>query len=452
MNELRAVYFFSDPSEEIIIIAGKSYIMPAGSILKFLIETENHFWKKVKSIASEIVLLCEKDTCITVADLIAVIQKAKSIRSISPAPELLTELMLYLPAHTGYADAAHKEDSVQLSALELEEFKHKIFSSDVSDHERDSASKRFYQRRDDMGDYPAITSRWIRWFNYLMHDGIPQNLAYELHVWQDCSEMLSIAKQYSQHMHDICVAAETWKSNIEAALLITDCDYLKRTTIIEEMLRSTPHPFAENDARNPFRNNSRKDSCAYAVTTLPALIATATQAWLNYGLALTKCEFCGGYFFTRKSNRKYCGYPNSFLENKTCQDGAPKVVRQRKGALMPTYDKCYNTYRHWISRTITQDDKKMYDTMEDLQRYLMYVFGKRKAPLAMQMIEDEIETIFTRWDENAKKKLDEFIAGKITEDDCKAALVLPSVEARSPLLASWDGESIAISENDLNSH
>ena len=51
---------------------------------------------------------------------------------------------------------------------------------------------------------------------------------------------------------------------------------------------------------------------------------------------------------------------------------------------------------------------------------------------------------------SAKEMLEKVQAGVITEDACRAALVLPSIKERSPLLASWDGSTIAIDEKDLD--
>ena len=453
-ERLRAVFFLGEKKQEKLIIAGRMHTVPIGTILKCFLDTNNSFFQDVSLIADALLALSTKAREVEseyTTDIFEAIKTAKSILELS-APILLKELLFLLPAHDGFAEALRKEDKVQFSRHELEEFEYKLLNDGRTPQERTEDIRAFFERRNAMRALPARTARWRRWLTDLVRNTSFEELSYNLNHWQDWEEMLEIIQQYSSNLHSISVEATMLKRTIALAVGIEETRHRSRTEIFEELIDSTGSAtlMSMKEENVLFPDCSGKENNrGYAMTSLSALVSLEMQLCNRNHFEFRRCEFCGGYYATHNSKSKYCKYPNETYGGRTCQKVAPQKVHWDNIPLGDEYLQSYSKYRRWINRTVPKDGKKSYNYMNKILEELLKREGEKKREAVITLIKREMDSVFNTWDDNAKTMLGKYKAGMVTEEECRAALVVPPVSNRSPILASRVDDSVKISEEAI---
>lgn len=450
----RAVFFCGNHKKEMFNVAGRRQIFPTGTLLKYFIEINERVFEQLFEIATKLTYISKRyreSDSLYVIDIDEAVKIAKSISELS-APMLLKDLMLFFPATVSYSEALRREEQVHFSKEELAEVEFKLRYDDCLQHAEHDDIEAFYERRSLIDDYPAHASRWRRWISYLIDDSTLKRLSYELEFWSDYDKILEIIGQYGNNLRSLAIEALKLKRSIIIAVGLEESQYISKQDVIDDLIycMEPAERLRTVEERSIFTDISDKDkgrTCA--VTSLTTLISLEVQLYIQHELEFRQCAFCGGYFATRGSKAKYCNYPNEEYEGKACRKIAAQQVYWKSHPMMGEYQKSYSRYRKWINRTTTKDESKMLDYMIAVRYELYGRYGKRKGTRAIKLIDMEIESIFSIWDLNAREMMQKYSDQIISEEECRAALVVPSISERSPILASWDGIDININENDL---
>lgn len=242
---------------------------------------------------------------------------------------------------------------------------------------------------------------------------------YVTHAWNTFTELKRIHDDFSSENTDIERIASAYRQ------LSSVC------TIVDSL--SPQCPLSTRSA----------SQVVYAVSSLTDLVALELLNMQQNGKQLLRCPFCGRLFASYSSSSKYCPFPNPDYEGKTCREVAPAIEfanRKRSAPFGVEYQKNYTTYFRWAARN--QNDK----SMKALHSFLFdSCTGTKKecaryADQQISNIQAEIKCLFDQWVDRAKQAQDLYTEGKISEQDCAAAIQTPSVQSRSPLLASLHAE------------
>ena len=112
------------------------------------------------------------------------------------------------------------------------------------------------------------------------------------------------------------------------------------------------------------------------------------------------CEYCHSYYATRKSNVKYCPYPNPNHKGESCRKIAPKILYWSRSKMLKEYRKACESYERWIKRTKADDDKA-YDYIKLLKVDIIAEFEEEEKEKGevwrklMDKVKDEITFLFS---------------------------------------------------------
>lgn len=467
MNKMptEAVFFWGNAQKEILAFDGEVKEMFPGSIIKYIIESEDELWDNVSNVAKELAEICAREYPVEVistedlsneiplnvrnevskkyaAGLIEAISKAKEILDFS-GPMVLKELVCFCPARSSYTDAKRKLNQVRPSAEREAENTRNIRNPERLPHEMEIDRKEHYDMNNDQGKFPACDAQWHRLLCALIEDDFEPVFTSSLNLFEDRKAMLTVITEYSDNLNSLCIEARKLKRDIPIAIGVRESEVISKEKVKAKLRENTKRAnqlWAE-EGRKVFGDVVTKGSdYGYSATSLSTLVLLEMELFSKYNFEVKKCEFCDGYHATRKANVKYCPYPNPNHIGASCREIAPKILYWNRSKMLKEYRKACGSYDRWIKRTKADDDKA-YDYMKLLKADIIAEFKEEEKENGevwrklMDKMKDEITSLFFQWDNNARKSMKDYEAGKISEEDCRASFTLPSVEERSPILA-----------------
>lgn len=460
-----AVFFWGDRQKEILAFDGEAKEMFPGSIIKYIIEAEDEFWDKVSNVAKELAEICAREYPVEVistedlsnemplnvknevskkyaAGLIEAIAKAKEILDFS-GPTVLKELVCFGPARSSYTDAKRKLNQVRPSAEREAENTRNIRNPERLPHEMEKDRKEHYDMINDQGKFPACDAQWHRLLCALTEDIFEPVFTSSLNLFEDRKGMIDIIAEYSSNLNSLCTEAKNLKRDLPIAIGIRESEVISKEEVKAKLRENTKRAtqlWAEEGRKEFGEVVSKSGDYGYSATSLSTLVLLEMELFSKYGFEVKKCEFCHSYYATCKSNVKYCPYPNPNHKGESCRKIAPKILYWNRSKMVNEYRKACESYNRWIKRTKADDDKA-YDYIKLLKADIIAEFEEEEKEKGevwrklMDKVKDEITFLFFQWDNNARQSIEDYGAGKISEEDCQTSFVLPSVKERSPMLA-----------------
>ena len=467
MNKMptEAVFFWGNAQKEILAFDGEVKEMFPGSIIKYIIESEDELWDNVSNVAKELAEICAREYPVEVistedlsneiplnvrnevskkyvAGLIEAITKAKEILDFRGAM-VLKELVCFCPARSSYTDAEQKLSQVLPSAEREAKNTRNIRNVARLPHETEEDRNELSDMRDDTRKAAIIDARWKRLLCALIEDIFEPAFTNSLNQAQDRKAMLDVIAEYSDNLNRLCIEARKLKRDIPIAIGIRESEVISKEKVKAKLRENTKRAnqlWAE-EGRKVFGDVVTKGGdYGYSATSLSTLVLLEMELFSKYGFEVKECEYCHSYYATRKSNVKYCPYPNPNHKGESCRKIAPKILYWSRSKMLKEYRKACESYERWIKRTKADDDKA-YDYIKLLKADIIAEFEEEEKEKGevwrklMDKVKDEITFLFFQWDNNARQSIEDYGAGKISEEDCQTSFVLPSVKERSPMLA-----------------
>lgn len=451
----KCVFFRGNKSDEMIVVCGEYFNVPVGSVIKTLLETDQHFWDSVSCTAKQIIETSKKglETALRKEQFNECLRNAyqsldfaKMILSFS-APKLLRNLAVYLSPSAGYMYESSKIESAFFPDSEMIEYGRELLYNSRSKEEYNEIHSEFLNRLDSTGKYAAVRSYWGVLIDYLTGKASSQylkNIMIDVdltHDWAKLIEILSMIMQYGYSLIRMSNEAKKLSKTIKLAFALKIDEDISKEMAIEELIDcgNVPSQLQSKITRKVFpENEDNREGTAYWVSTLSSLVSLEMSIAKEYGLQLKTCKLCGGYYLTRKSNSVYCNYPNKTYNDELCKKMGAQICHKLGDKLQLYYEASYNTYFQWINRSKNSANMRKIE-----ERYeSIYINGK----VVISYINDEIDSNFEKWKRRSRKALKKVRDGLITEEECKAILTAPGVKERSPTFKSWDGSAVVLDE------
>lgn len=432
---------------------------PIGTFIKYLLESNDSFWDNVERIVDETSSLCSnehkllyipsaarsfgilnsvnKEIDASYANgLLKIIETTKKITTLN-CSRLLKESVLLLPAYTCYVNAQQKSNAVSPSAERRAKNTHNIHDLSRSREETALDAKENHDMNSEEGDEVTKTQLWRDLISYLTGDINYASFVYYINSRDDRNALLDTIMEYCECAKRLCKEAKKLRQDIPIALGLRESNYLTVDNAKKALKDNVGGaiPVWQEEGSRIFGDSYERNTPIFSVTSLTALAVLSLDFCSRYDYKFKACKCCGRLFATRKENQKYCEYPNPALGGKTCKVGAPYNTYWHGNELLKEYRKSYASYNRWRNRVITDDDSKQHSYMRELEIYTVRNYGQEIWEKLNRKIKDETRISFSAWNEKALGSLDQFDEGNISKKECQAALSLPSIEARSSILA-----------------
>ena len=429
-----------------------------GAIVRSITGTSNKFWEEVSIVADTLLEMCKEECKVTLLSsrqvsfdlqqieldkiesryangVIAVIKTAKSIMCLDGL-ELIKKLVCLLPAYSCYAEAEKKYNAVRPSAARMAENSRNIRDISRVGEESLFDKKEHESIVSDMTEEKEYEQLWNIIVFALTDDGY--ELIHQINNLGYREKLLCVLTEYAYGLKSLCKEGRRLKQDIPIALSVKESHDLTKEKMIKELREITEKalPLWEDEGCEIFGNDVYKHNITGILSTsLSTLVLTEMDLCIRTDYKFKACKCCDRLFATRKENQKYCEYPNPALGGKTCKVGAAYNTYWHENELLEEYRKSYASYNRWRNRVITDDDSKQYSYMRELEIYTVRNYGQEIWEKLNRKIKDETRISFSAWNEKALGSLDQFNEGNISKKECQAALSLPSIEARSSILA-----------------
>ena len=364
-----------------------------------------------------------------VADLV------KQITSIS-GNNLINALCLWLPSYSLYSSTLESLKAVDFSPCELETLQASILDSAGNfDHKKYREKIEFLNVR--TGNIDAIQSEnesYYQWIRILKNDVDFTKLG------DDYIRMYHIpdaAHAYIQEARKMIVELKRIRNDLNHNALDVET-----ALAFYRGLTGSVRIFDPASSQSPF-DSAQTTSAVYTALSFSSLVSLELIQLHQHKKSLSRCAFCGRYYSPYNSKSKYCSYPNPLYDNEWCSKIAPHIDfinRERSTPYGKEYRKNYTSYNRWVSRNWKPHEN---NSLWKIRSYLNDSYDgppqkkKQYIDQVTKQIQDEIDNNFTIWNRQAQTAQTLLSEGMIREDECQAAIQVPPVESRSPLLKKW---------------
>ena len=180
------------------------------------------------------------------------------------------------------------------------------------------------------------------------------------------------------------------------------------------------------------KKNAIQISNTYSVLSLEELVFVEYYNFKGRNKEVKRCENCGRFFVRYQEKNRYCSEckikgPRNKYENS-------QFTKSKAGK---AYKRNYTAYRAWCEKN---EAGLTYETGSLLFRYAAYKADTKAEikPIMKQTektIRVEIQKRYGEWEKNADVAKQEFLSGRINEDEYIKRIALPTVKERSETLS-----------------
>lgn len=406
-----------------------------------ILETDSHVWDQIIQIANEIIQLTKGMDCTSAKDVECFLLIVRKVFELNIANRL-KKLIYYLPVQRKYLLAEQEHALIQFTNTEIREYQQELRVVSETQQVIPDLNYRFQNEFMPTSEWGHPSGIWFRLLRFLSGSCTSLEFSYTTKFNDDAMQMCSALEQYGQTLQLISLEGRRLQKRLRIALGIDDTITSKKEIrkYLDELIEASdpvyPLSFQRSAALFPNQRFSR-DQRVYKVASLTSMVSLEIELFSKESMKLKRCAFCGGYFFVKDQRTKYCSYANRTLKGKTCKEAAPQYILQNKTAMHELREKNYNRYEHWVVQFNDERARKTPAYFHRIRELIRDSLEHVEAKQELEAISEEITTIFEAWRNASSKAIDDYFIGKITEDECKAALVVPAIPDRSPKLAYW---------------
>lgn len=428
------VFCTFEKKQELISVAGKRFYLPHAAVISEITHLPDSFFDEYQE------RLCRIETAIldrsvSPIEIVSQIMKASFISESA----LLDSLILFVPAFNLFTGSSETLQRIDFSMREINYLK----SSDLDDD--DAIKAEGINDKRDFLNSRIITIDPIQTANESYYQLI-RLLSSKVDL------TLLNEKEYCRMFHildaerDYVAQAKTMLQELKRihddfAGVRSDSD---ESVSFYRQFTYSFHVFDPLSSQCPFHTKNPSQPVYTALSFIP-LVSLELYIMQQFGKRLLRCSFCDRLFSSYSSRSKYCAFPNPKYEGETCRNVAPHIDfinRECSTTLGKEYRKNYEAYNRWVSRNQKSDCRLMkllyslfYDTYEGSPRAC-----KQYAEQEIARIQADIKSCFKQWVDNAKIAQENFLKGKISEEEVKSTIQLPPVSCRSTLLSEKRAE------------
>lgn len=418
-------------SEE-VAVGGERYVLLHGEIIRYMVEeTDDLFWNNIYDIAISLEEACikeeqtlldpniEEDYIINIYGLIDI---AKRIMGLT-APDILKKIIYFLP--------------IQVSSLGDENSTNQL-SEYFYGGKGYSIGDKINKQKNTADEMNLRSIHWSCWEEGLLEDG-GTLIGLATSGWFiNGRVLLEVVKEYSSNLKNICFEG---RKIAHILSIMTGLEENKefRLKDIESMffdLVIEGKILLPTMSLKMFGSKATSDSVGIIAEALSSLINFELHQCERYSMVFERCQFCGGIYASRKMNEKYCSFPNARYGGKPCKEVAVQIKYNdslKKDWTKEASRKNYLKYKQWVRRVKTKDISKKQRDLLYIEE-ILYREDPKNAAKAIEKILDDIEILFEKWKNEVQNAIKEYKEGKISEEVCRAMLVVPEVKDRSSFL------------------
>ena len=446
-SKITTIVFCATPRYDLLSFGSPSSALPVGTISKMILEADPLIWDQVGEIGNEIIQLSHVMDCTSKKDAENFLLIAQKIFELHAA-NLLKKLFYFLPVQRKYLFTECDHALVQHTTSEQQHCQQKLNIAEKTQQATSNSCYCFQKELMDTAEWGHPVGIWYRLLLYLSGDSTPTQFTHTTSFNADIAATANAIEQYGKTLKLIGQEGQRLQKRLRIALGLDETINSSKECrkYLNELIETSDSVFlhSSQEAYSLFPNHHfGRDQRAYKVASLTSMVSLEMELFSKESMKLKRCAFCGGYFFVKDQRTKYCSYANRTLKGKTCKEGAAQYIFQNKTALHNIYEKNYNTYDHWVIQFDENSSRKTPNYFLKIRELIQEKLEPVKAKQELEAISDEITKIFEAWRNASSKAIDDYFIGKITEDECKAALVVPAIPDRSPKLVYWRKEAKA---------
>lgn len=443
--DIVTIVFYATPRHDLLSFGSTSNPLPFGSISKMILETDSHVWDQIIQIANEIIQLTKGMDCTSAKDVECFLLIVRKVFELNIANRL-KKLIYYLPVQRKYLLAEQEHALIQFTNTEIREYQQELRVVSETQQVIPDLNYRFQNEFMPTSEWGHPSGIWFRLLRLLSGSSTALEFSDVTNAYSDMAMTTSAIEEYGKTLKLISLEGRHLQKLLRNALGLNESINRSNETrkYLDELTGASDLVFLLSSKKASLlfpHHRFGRDQRVYKVASLTSLVSLEIELFSKESMKLKRCAFCGGYFFVKDQRTKYCSYANRTLKGKTCKEAAPQYILQNKTAMHELREKNYNRYEHWVVQFNDERARKTPAYFHRIRELIRDSLEHVEAKQELEAISEEITKIFEAWRNASSKAIDDYFIGKITEDECKAALVVPAIPDRSPKLAYWRKEA-----------